>query len=133
MYFELYFDPNCKIFEVPENEGFASVPSLVEELQRRGIQIEVKDTGSMTEEKHQEAYRKAIIPATRKKYRIRQIFGSRGRGGGPDFGKGVPALLVYRDREAPYPDDVYPHEERGKTVTIKEFLEQFLRGLEARV
>jgi len=128
MYIELYFDPNCKVFEAPEpeNEGFLAVPGLVEELQRRGIQIEVKDTGRMTEEERQEAYWKATTATRRKKFKIRQIFGSQRQGGGPYFGKQVPALLVYKEKGASYPEDVYPHEEKGEIVTIKELLDQLL-------
>jgi len=129
MYLELYYGPNGEIYTTPANEGFSEVPGLMEKLHEKGIEVETKDTGRMTEEERQEAYWKAARVAVRKKYKVRQVFGSRRQGGGPYFGKQVPALLVYGEKGALYPEDVYPHEEKGTTVTIAEFLEQLLSGL----
>ena len=130
MYIELYFDPTCQIFAGPVNEGFSEALHLMEELRRKGIEVEIRDTGKMSEEERQKAYWKVIGPTVRKKYSVRQVFGSRRRGGGPHFGKEVPALLVYREKGDQYPEDVYPHQKEGKILTIKEFVEQLLRAEE---
>ncbi|GBC78033.1 hypothetical protein HRbin08_01519 [bacterium HR08] len=131
MYLELYYDPTCEIFRTdPANEGFPEVPRLIEEVRQKGIEVEIMDTGKMSEGERREAYEKAAVLAVRKKYRVRQVFGSRRYGYGPDFGKGVPALLVYKEKGDQYPEDVYPHEREGKIFTIKEFLEQLLKAEE---
>ncbi|MCS6936973.1 MAG: hypothetical protein RMJ96_03495 [Candidatus Bipolaricaulota bacterium] len=69
------------------------------------------------------AYMKAVMPAVLRKYRVRQVFGSK-RHPGRFFGKEVPALVVY---ENGHPRDIYPHEENGQVISIKAFLESFLR------
>ncbi len=66
------------------------------------------------------------MPAVWRKYRVRQVFGSK-RHPGSLFGKGVPALVVY-ERADHAPIDVYPHEEDGRLVTIREFLKGLLEG-----
>lgn len=136
MYIELYYDPAYQIFsDNPANEGFPEVLQLIEELRRRGIEVQIKDTGKMDEEERERVYfEKALVPAVRKKYGIRQVFGSGRHGGGPSFGKQVPALLVYKEKGDQYPEDVYPHQKEGKKggkiSTIKEFVEQLLRAKE---
>jgi hypothetical protein len=122
MYLELYFDPGGQVFDQPENAGFSEVPGLLENLRQRGIQVDVRNTGEMTEEERQAAYRKAVAVAIKSKYKIRQVFGSRRRGGGLHFGKEVPALLVYQERGDPNAQDVYPHDENGRIITIREYL-----------
>jgi len=63
-----------------------------------------------------------------KAYRIRKVFGS-ARDSGKYFGREVPALLVYENDEL---IDVYPHEERGKLITIEEFLVRKLKEIEEK-
>jgi len=69
-------------------------------------------------------YFDAVGPSVLKKYRIRQVFGSR-RNSGWLFGKGVPALIVV-DPGKQYPEDVYPRKEGGQIVTINDFLKSLL-------
>jgi hypothetical protein len=93
-------------------------------LERRGINCERIDTSKLSEEDLYKAYLKAWTPSVFKKLGIRRIFGTRRRSG-CFFGKGVAALLVY-DEDEDQPVDVYPHEELGRTITIKEFLEELV-------
>lgn len=57
-----------------------------------------------------------------KTIRVSQVFGSARKGGGPYFGRGVPALLVYQFGE---PIGIYPHERQDDSyVRIREYLEE---------
>ena len=118
MRFELYYDTKKKPIDVPANHGFDKVLEL---LNNKGFNYKVIDTNKLSNEEIQEKYIEACAPSVYKKYRIRQVFGSR-RHSGWLFGKGVPALLVYEEAEK-YPVDVFPHEERGRIITVKEYLE----------
>ncbi len=53
-------------------------------------------------------------------YQLKEVFGSRRKGGGPYFGSGIPALLVEEDGSAV---DVYPHQKAAATLTIRRYLE----------
>ncbi len=106
------------------NEGFDEVMNLLQLLQKQSISSETVDTSSLSDEEIQRAYLEAVTPSVYKKFRIRQIFGSRRRSGWL-FGKEVPALFVYEEGER-YPINVYPHTEQGRVRTIKEFLENLL-------
>jgi hypothetical protein len=70
------------------------------------------------------AYADAWLPSVSKKFGIRRVFGTRHLGG-CFFGREVPALLVFKDDEE-QPVNVYPHEEHGRIVTIKEFMQALL-------
>ena len=52
-------------------------------LKERGIDCEVIDTASITEDELDNWRDKAYVPSVRWKLRIRQVFGSRSRGGLP--------------------------------------------------
>jgi hypothetical protein len=83
------------------------------------------DTSQLTAEQIGEAYIHSVVgPTQLKKYRVRQIFGS-ARHSGWLFGKQVPALVVYSSGSH-VPEDVYPHDELGHTLTIKEYLKTLL-------
>jgi len=114
-------DPSVAPIETPENEGFAEALALFTTLQQGGVPIEVVNTTQLDERVLQDRYLHAVAASVVKKYRIRQVFGSRRRSGWL-FGKGVPALLVYKEWSQ-YPEDVYPHNNAGRIVTIKDFLE----------
>lgn len=93
----------------------------------KGIFCKIIDTKGMSDSERYQLYiTRAIVPSARKKYKIRQIFGSR-KHSAPFFGKEAPALLVYEEGEKP-PIDVYPHEKNGKRVEIVDFLQMLLRG-----
>lgn len=121
----LYYSSGHKPIENPANRGFNEVEELWKKLPEN-INKEKIDTKDMDEEELGNIYSKAWYPSVfTKKYKIRQVFGSRKKSG-CFFAKGVPALFVYEDIE--YPIDVYPHEEKGgKIVTIKEFLEKLTK------
>jgi hypothetical protein len=88
----------------------------------------------MPEEELEHWRNEAIRASVRHHQQVRQHFGSRRQGGLPDFGKHVPALLVYEEGES-IPVAVYPHsEKRGQKHTdfsIEGFLEEFVNTLGA--
>jgi hypothetical protein len=95
------------------------IEAVLAEAQKFGL--ELVETSKMPAEELRNEYGRAIIPSVWKKYRIRQIFGSR-RHSGFMFGRNVPALLIENDAQGTFPEDVYPHEKDGRIVTIYEFL-----------
>lgn len=95
---------------------------LLTVLEQQGINCERVDTSRLSDREVYEAYAKAWAPSVSKKLGIRRVFGTRRRSG-CFFGRGVPALLVYGG-DGDHPVDVYPHEKLGRTITIKEFLEE---------
>ncbi len=115
--------------EVEANEGFeiSQVRNLLEQLEKLGVSCETIETSGMSQDRLLRLYLQAAMPAVYKKYPIRQIFGSK-RISGVNFGRGVPALVVY-ERDDQYPSDVYPHRARQKIVTIRAFLEDLLKRL----
>ena len=98
------------------NRGIETVIAKAEEFQ-----LDLIETSKMPEEELRAEYTRAIIPSVWKKYRIRQIFGSR-RHSGFMFGRNVPALLIENDPRGISPEDVYPHEKDGRIITIYEYL-----------
>lgn len=123
MRIELYQTERAESFDVPANEGLDEALGLISTLQSEDVSVEIVDASKLSREELQEIYlSKACIPAVRNHVRIRRVFGSKRRGGGPFFGREVPALLVYEDGE--HPSGVYPHEKPGgvAVVTIRDFL-----------
>jgi hypothetical protein len=129
MEFKLYYSTTIAPFDDPRNDGFRDVFGLLKQLEKRNIKCQVIDTSQLTAEQAGEAYIHSVVgPTQLKKYRVRQIFGS-ARHSGWLFGKQVPALVVYSSGSQ-VPEDVYPHDELGHTVTIKEYLEMLLAQLQ---
>lgn len=126
----IYYDSTTEPLGSSTNAGFDEALKLVQTLQKKGAPIQLINTGHISQEELQKGYFNAVGASVLKKYRIRQVFGSR-RHSGWLFGKGVPALLVF-DRSDKLPDDVYPHELLGRTVTIKEFLDSIKDQLEMK-
>jgi len=125
MFLKLYFDSSRDILSSDGNKGFSEVFRLLKRLKKeKKIAFEVIDTKGFSKEYLLDTYSKAIIPSVLNKFKIRQIFGSRRRSGS-FFGKEVPALLVYKEEEN-QPEDVYPHEVKGRIIPIKDFLEGFV-------
>jgi hypothetical protein len=114
-------------FHVEENMGLEEIPSLLEQARQRGLIVEEIDLLTRSEEDQWNLYSRAIQAVTISKCAIRQVFGSHGHGGGPYFGREVPALLVYRG-ELNLPVEVYPcrYRREGRTVTIQGFLKSLL-------
>lgn len=124
MKLELYYAGKQWVFDEPSNKGFEKALEILSSLKGKGISVKIIDTSELSKEELREVYfGKAYILSIRKHIGIRRVFGTRRRGGGPFFGKEVPALLVYKGREE-YPNNVYPHQKRGRgpVVTIRDFL-----------
>ena len=117
MKYIVYLAPSAVLRELPCNAGIDTALAHAEELRRRGFSVQVVDTSEMGPGELQGQYIEAIGPSVVKKYRVRQVFGSRRRAGWL-FGRGVPALVVVGSSGAA--EDVYPHERAGKLVTISE-------------
>ncbi len=104
--FLLYYSAEEVLRDLPSNTGIETAVARAEELRRHGIPVEVMDTD--------------VGPSVVKKYRVRQVFGSRRRAGWL-FGRGVPALVVVGSTGTV--NDIYPHERAGKLVTISDFFD----------
>jgi hypothetical protein len=126
MKLELYFDPD-QVLAVPENEGmYAQDPQrLLSAVREAGVEYRVVAPSSLSREELDDLYsRLAVPPSVRKRYSIKRIFGTN-KYPGSFFGRGVPALVVLDDGR---PQDVFPHEEGGKIVTIKDYLERLSKA-----
>jgi hypothetical protein len=120
MKYLLYYASGGVLRELPCNARIDTALARAEELRQQGISVELVDTSGMGPGELQGRYIEAIGPSVVKKYRVRQVFGSRRRAGWL-FGQGVPALVVVRPSGTV--EDVYPHERAGKLVTISEFFD----------
>lgn len=127
MRMKLYYRTDSWL-EAQANRDFqlGDIRAMLEQLANRGVQLEIVETSALSDEALMKAYLEAAMPAVWRKYRVRQVFGSK-RHPGCLFGKGVPALVVY-EKENHLPTDVYPHEEGSRMVTIRAFLESLLQG-----
>ena len=117
-------------FASDENEGFDlnEVHGILHRLEALGVQWEVTDSRTISEEELGNLYLESTVPTARKKYRVRQVFGSKRRAGG-FFGREVPALLVYESGKT-YPVDVLPHRRGTRLVTIRAFLADLVTSVE---
>src|SRR3972149_10244958 len=115
---------------LPENEGFdlGEIRGIFRRLEALGVPWEIVDTLRMPDQELADLYLEATLPTARRKYRVRQVFGSK-RHAGFLFGRGVPALPA-QEPGTPYPADVYPHRRGTRTVTIRTFLKELLKTLE---
>jgi len=126
--YKLFYQPAVALTEAPCNAGIGEALGRAEELRQRGVPLEMIDTTQMAPDALQREYINAIAASVVKKYRVRQVFGSR-RHSGWLFGRGVPALVVVGS--SGYAEDVYPHDSAGRYVTIAEFLANLAHGLGA--
>jgi len=80
---------------VPDNEGFdlLEIRAILQRLEELGVSSEIVDMRTKSDEDRENLYLEATLPTAHKKYRVRQVFGSK-RHAGYLFGRGVPALLV---------------------------------------
>ena len=122
-YFSTEVDPSM----TPTNEGVTEVKKLLENLDKFGVPVELIDVAGLTEKDRTDAYLDAVGVAVIKKYRIRQVFGSR-RISGTSYGKGVPALII-RNLETGKPEEVYPRQEPGRVVPIAALLRAYVGEL----
>jgi hypothetical protein len=116
----VYCDRAAILRSIPCNDGIDKALERLEELRSRGIDVKVVDTARLSDQEIQANYFRAIQPSVRKKYSVRQIFGSRSRSGWL-FGRAVPALLV-QEPSGKAVADVFPHKELGRIVTIHDAL-----------
>jgi len=120
MKYVLYHEPAAVLRELACNAGIDTALARADELRRRGIPVELVDTSGMGPGELQGRYIEAIGASVLKKYRVRQVFGSRRRAGWL-FGRGVPGLVVVGPSGTV--EDLYPHERAGKLITISDFFE----------
>lgn len=120
MNYVFYCDRSAILRGLPCNAGIEEALKGIEDLRRHGVKVRIVDTAQISTDELQTAYMGIITPSVMKKYPIRQIFGSR-RQSGFMFGRGVPALVVYGPSST-VQEDVFPHEESGRIVTINEIL-----------
>jgi len=131
MRIELIMDSTVEPFD-RYNFEIRSVLEKLKLIKDAGIEVSIVDVAGWTRDMLYELYEKAARLAVvrgYRGYRIRRVFGS-ARDSGRYFGREVPALLVYDD--AGNLVDVYPHEERGRVITIEEFLDRLLTQLGKR-
>jgi hypothetical protein len=110
------------VFESPENVGF-DVAAVKEKLAGDSSgSFEVLDTTTMSDAERYELYISQAVAAAGNRYRVARVFGSN-RHPGEEYGRGVPALVIYADKSDKFPADVYPHEHRdGRLATIADFV-----------
>ncbi|MGH7813341.1 MAG: hypothetical protein ACREQI_04985 [Candidatus Binataceae bacterium] len=143
MEYRLYCDKSKILRTLEANAGIDDAMRIAEEPRHDGIDVRIIDTSTMADKELQAIYGRAIAPSVYKRYRIRKIFGTN-RYAGCSFGRGVPALLA-QESERSIVEDVFPHEEPGKLVTIRDALmkamqpapfavegKSALRGMKAR-
>lgn len=108
----LYYDSSA---------GEADSRRLGEVLKEAGVAYRAVDVSALSPNELEDVYaRMAVTPSVRKGYRIRHIFGTN-KYPGSRFGREEPALVVLEDGR---PQDVYPHEEGGKTVMITDYIKR---------
>jgi hypothetical protein len=122
-YYSTETDPSL----ITTNEVVADVTKLLAELDKLGVSVELVHVAGLAEKERTDAYLDAVGVSAIKKYRIRQVFGSR-RIIGTSFGKNVPELIL-RNLETGKPEEVYPRQEPGRVVPIAAFLRAYLGEL----
>jgi hypothetical protein len=118
-----YYSATEVLRDLPSNAGIEKAVLRSEEMRRQGFLVELVDTNLMGPGELQGRYIESIGPSVVKKYRVRQVFGSRRRAGWL-FGRGVPGLVVMHPSGTV--EDLFPHERAGKLVTIADFVDSLL-------
>ena len=72
-----YFCSNDDPFVTPTNDGIGSVSGLLDQLHEQGIPVDLVDVAELTERGRADAYLDAVRAFVLKKYKIRQVFGSK--------------------------------------------------------
>ena len=123
---EVFYDAGQLRDGDPANAGLEDLRRVTHRLAEAAATYSVVDTGELTPQDREEAYRsRAVRPSVSKRYRVRRVFGTH-KYPGQDFGGAVPALVVLEDGR---PVDVYPHEEQdGTIVTIRDYLDSLGGG-----
>ncbi len=104
-----------------------AIRSLLGKLKEKAVSVKEVNTAEIPKSELKEFYTSSVIlPSIKKGYKISSLFGTR-RDAGCYFGREQPGLVVFREG-AEAPDDVYPHDESGRRITIEEFLKERLAG-----
>jgi hypothetical protein len=110
------------VFESPENAGFDAATVKERLAGEASGSFEILDTTQMSDAERYELYISQAIAAAGNRYRVARVFGSN-RHPGEEYGRRVPALVIYADKNDQFPADVYPHELRdGRVETIADFV-----------
>jgi hypothetical protein len=124
VHFKLICPSTSEAWDTPANTGFdrAAIVARLDALRAGGHDYELIDGDTLSNQERSDLYGQAFsaLARTDNRYRIRQVFGSRRRGGGDHLGSGVAALLVFKDGE---PVDVYPHQAGDGYETIRAYLD----------
>jgi hypothetical protein len=122
--FKLICPSTSVAWDVPANAAFdrTAIIARLDALRAVGHDYELIDGAALSDQERSNLYGQASSALARagNRYRIRQVFGSRRRGGGDHLGNGVPALLVFTNGE---PVDVYPHQVGDGYETIRAYLD----------
>jgi hypothetical protein len=119
----LYYDTTVEPFATVAGD-IARILTVLKSLQERGLDVELTDTSEWTGSMLYEVYSEVARLAAVKRIRVRKVFGT-ARDSGKYFGREVPALLVYEEDNLV---DVYPKIDRGKLITIEDYLNNVYRG-----
>ena len=111
----------------PWHADLKAIQERLTELQAKGVKCELLDTKDMPEEQLEYWRTKASLASIWHHQQIRQPFGSKKKGGLPNFGKQAPALLVYQEGEN-VPVAIYPHGDISGDISIEDFLEEFVQS-----
>jgi hypothetical protein len=114
---------------VPWNADIEAIRAQLIELRARGVEFQIHDLNQMPRAGLEHWRNEAYAASMYHHQQIRQTFGAPSKGELlPEFGKEVPALLVY-DKEERVPIAVYPHS-KGRGSTQRDFsIEAFLDDL----
>jgi hypothetical protein len=115
----------------PWHGDIEAIQVRLSKMRVKGVKVEVLDTKDMRDNELGRWHSGALAASMRHHQQVRRIFGSRSQGGLPDFGKRVPALLVYEEGED-IPVAVYPHGEKRGGKHSDFSIEGFLEQLETR-
>ena len=123
VHFKFIWSGEDEAMERPENVG---LEAAVRRLNVAPSQtVTVVDASLMSDEERFTLYLGEAVPATRDRYKVARVFGSR-KHNGEDFGRRVPALIAYNLNTDVRGADVFPHEkEDGRIVTIADGLAMF--------
>jgi hypothetical protein len=114
--YRFYCTPSQILRALPSNSDIDATLERIEELRREGTVRVVK----LREDEVHSAYVRATAPSVEKKYSSQLVFGSLHHPGFL-FGRGVPALIV-QSASGAMVEEVFPHKESGRIVTIHEAL-----------
>jgi hypothetical protein len=97
---------------------------LCQQLQQKGVNVKVQDCGEQPA-----AFMTYNAAVTGPPSAKRAVFGAKGALE-EDFGKTVPALLVFDKEGDRYPTEVFPRSDRdlSRLVSIEEALQNFLKA-----